>query len=173
MITSQWSLWATSPILKRIEQFHVPELLRPLESGTRLTSKPVREEEPTWTKLLSTYAGKSSAKMQTKGDKFPKIQELAEPQDEEAAGETGTGDNDIGQNVLFFEIRYPHDERPVAFVPAGSGFSICIDRPFRTTKHHICSIEALEGPYIRQLIIPIQYAGLQCPRRSRPGNVGH
>jgi hypothetical protein len=45
--------------------------------------------------------------MQMNGGTFPKTQGPAETQEEVAEEETGTGDNDIGRNVPFFETRYP------------------------------------------------------------------
>lgn len=63
-----------------------------------------------WTKPLLICAGRSFGKTQMNGSMFPRTQEPAEHQEEEAEEETGTGDNDIGPNVPFFETRYPHDE---------------------------------------------------------------
>ena len=115
--------------MKRTEQFLVQKHLRHLGSGTHLISKLAHGEEPTWTKLLLIYAGRSFAKMQTNGGMSLKTQEPAETPDEEVAGEEiGTGDNDIGRNVPFFEIRYPHDEQLVAFAPAGPGFIISLNQ---------------------------------------------
>ena len=56
----------------------------------------------------------------------PKIQGPVDRPDEGAGEETGTGDNDIGRNVSFYEPQYPHDERLVAFAPAGPGFAISL-----------------------------------------------
>jgi hypothetical protein len=60
------------------------------------------------------------------GGMFLKIQGQVGPQEEAAEEETGTGDNDIGRNVPFFETRYPHDEQLVAFAPAGPGCAISL-----------------------------------------------
>ncbi len=76
-----------------------------------------------WTKPSLIYAGRSSGKTQMSDDTFLKTRELVGIPDEPAAGETGTDDNDIGRNVPSFEIRYPNNERLVAFAPAGPGFA--------------------------------------------------
>ena len=102
---------------------------------------------------------------------FLKIQELADlPGGEEE--ERRTDDNGIGRNVPFFEKRYPNDERLVAFAPAGPGCAIFLDPALLDdSKHYICSIEALDGPYKRQLIISKHYAGLQLPLQQHHPNV--
>ncbi|KAF1931549.1 ras-domain-containing protein [Didymella exigua CBS 183.55] len=68
----------------------------------------------------------SFGKTQMNGDMFPKTQGPVEIQDEAVEEETGTGANDTGRNVPFFETRYPHDEQLEAFVPAGPGCSISL-----------------------------------------------
>lgn len=102
MTTFPWYSLATNQTLKKTEQFHAQEHSRHPESGTRLISRPVHDEEPTWMKLSLTFAGRSFAKMQTNGGMFHKSQGLAD-QGEEVEGEIGTDGNDIGRNVQFFE----------------------------------------------------------------------
>lgn len=59
------------------------------------------------TRPLLICAGRSFEKTRMNGNMFLKTRERVGPQEEVAEEETGTGDNDIGPNVPFFETRYP------------------------------------------------------------------
>ena len=72
-------------------------------------------------KLSLTCVDKSFVRMPMNGDTFLRI--LDSTKEEEVVGEViGIGVNDTDRNVPFFEIRYPHNERVMAFAPAGTGF---------------------------------------------------
>jgi hypothetical protein len=153
MTTCPWFSLATNQIWRKTEQSPGQEHLQHRESGIRRISRPVHEEEPMWTRRLLTCAGRSFGKTQMNGDMSPKTQEPVGPQEEVAEEETGTDDNDIGRNAPFFETRYPMTsnwwrlrllDQAVPFLDLG---------PLDDSKRYICNIEALEGPYKRQLIL--------------------
>ncbi|KAJ8115768.1 hypothetical protein OPT61_g2661 [Boeremia exigua] len=74
-------------------------------------------------KAFATSREWNTPYFETSARRRANTRELVETPDEAAAGKTGTDDNDIGQNVPSFEIRYPNNERLVTFAPAGPGFA--------------------------------------------------